>query len=274
MYVAELRGKLSERNERSEDILTSNVFSFFKYAKRRVFLKSFFNMLGLEISDDDVDNAEFQFWPKYADKTEPDLVIIAGKYYLLIEAKYFSSFEWSGEKESSQLSREIKGGLYEAKSLNKEFYLVAVTADYVYKPDTFSQVREAVSFKSLIWVNWQRIYNLLISILEGKYLTLEDRLFCQDLCSLLEQKNLRPFRDIKSVSNEIGFEPIENIFLASETLALRGDFLGFVRTLTHGESMAHAPDIVFLETRPHFSALEGFEDFQQFGNEIFFKRGI
>jgi hypothetical protein len=273
MYIAELRGKLSERNERSEDILTSNVFSLFKYAKRRVFLKSFFNMMSLELSDDDADNAEFQFWPKYADKTEPDLVIIAGKYYLLIEAKYFSSFEWSGEKESSQLSREIKGGLYEAKSLNKEFYLAAVTADYVYKPDDFRKVREAVSFKNLVWINWQRIYILLISILEEKHLTLEDRLFCQDLCSLLEQKNLRPFRDIKSVSTEIDFEPIENIFLASATLALRGDFIGFVRTLTHVESMASPPDTVFLETGHHFSFLEDFEDLQQLGSDIFFKRG-
>ena len=34
--------ELSKRNEDREDILTSNVFSFFKYADRRVFL---FNLL-------------------------------------------------------------------------------------------------------------------------------------------------------------------------------------------------------------------------------------
>jgi hypothetical protein len=39
MYIAELKGKLSLTDERKEDILTSNVFSFFKYSTRKVFLK-------------------------------------------------------------------------------------------------------------------------------------------------------------------------------------------------------------------------------------------
>ena len=34
MYLAEIHGKLSMENENKEDILTSNVFSFFKYANR------------------------------------------------------------------------------------------------------------------------------------------------------------------------------------------------------------------------------------------------
>lgn len=41
MYMAELRGKLSEKAEKQEDILTSNVFSFFKYANRQIFLVKF-----------------------------------------------------------------------------------------------------------------------------------------------------------------------------------------------------------------------------------------
>jgi len=40
MYLAEICGKLSSKVEGIEDILTSNVFSFFKYSKRTIFLKS------------------------------------------------------------------------------------------------------------------------------------------------------------------------------------------------------------------------------------------
>ncbi|MDP2932277.1 MAG: hypothetical protein Q8O05_07280 [Chloroflexota bacterium] len=89
MYIAELSGKLSTKVEGREDILTSNVFSFFKYTERKVFLKSFLNkLLNLQVDDNDVDCAEFSFWPKFDDNTEPDLILVVGKYYLLFEAKF------------------------------------------------------------------------------------------------------------------------------------------------------------------------------------------
>jgi len=86
MYLAELRGKLSSRVERMEDVLTSNVFSFFKYSSRTIFLKRYLNDLGFKVSDQDAEKAEFRFWPVFEDGTEPDLIIIVGDYYLLIEA--------------------------------------------------------------------------------------------------------------------------------------------------------------------------------------------
>ncbi len=46
MYLAELHGKLSSNVERKEDILTSNVFSFFKYSNRKVYLKELMKLLG------------------------------------------------------------------------------------------------------------------------------------------------------------------------------------------------------------------------------------
>ena len=86
MYLAELHGKLSSRLERMEDILTSNVFSFFKYSTRDIFLKGYLNTMGFDISEQEANRAEFIFWPRYEENTEPDLVIIVGDYYLLIEA--------------------------------------------------------------------------------------------------------------------------------------------------------------------------------------------
>lgn len=102
MYLAELHGKLSSKFdgknnslhsiERMEDILTSNVFSFFKYSSRDIFLKEYLNSLEFQVSEKEAKEAEFRFWPNYEDGTEPDLVIIVGKYYILFEAKYYSGF--------------------------------------------------------------------------------------------------------------------------------------------------------------------------------------
>lgn len=48
MYVAEIRGKFSPAEERKEDILTPNVFSFFKYAKREIFPYDLLWLLNLQ----------------------------------------------------------------------------------------------------------------------------------------------------------------------------------------------------------------------------------
>lgn len=52
MYIAEIKGKLPTQLSRSENILTSNVFSFLKYADRKVYLKGFLNELGITPSKD------------------------------------------------------------------------------------------------------------------------------------------------------------------------------------------------------------------------------
>src|ERR1035437_6951913 len=91
MMLAELHGKIPSRIEHKEDILTSNVFSFFKYSNRK-YLKDYFSSLCIAVPLEDAEKAEFLFWPCYEDKTEPDLVIICGDYYILIEAKLYSDF--------------------------------------------------------------------------------------------------------------------------------------------------------------------------------------
>ena len=85
MYVAELHGKLSPKMERMEDVLTSNVFSFFKYADRSVFLKRYLNYLGVGITQSEALSAIFNFWPRYEDNTEPDVIIRTQNHYILID---------------------------------------------------------------------------------------------------------------------------------------------------------------------------------------------
>ncbi len=50
MYQAELMGKLPSAVEHREDILTSNVFSFFKYTCCEVHLKELFALVGVAAS--------------------------------------------------------------------------------------------------------------------------------------------------------------------------------------------------------------------------------
>ena len=80
MYLAELRGKLSSRIERMEDVLTSNVFSFFKYSSRDIFLRKYLNKLGFSVSDQEAEEAEFRFWLVLEECTKPALVIIVRNY--------------------------------------------------------------------------------------------------------------------------------------------------------------------------------------------------
>ena len=99
MYIAELKGKLSSRISSKEDVLTSNVFSFFKYSDRKYFLWRFLRKLGFEVTKSDVLETKFIFWPKYdddIDMTQPWYKILR-KYQ---EQKhppdrdYMSFFEW------------------------------------------------------------------------------------------------------------------------------------------------------------------------------------
>lgn len=275
MYMAELRGKLSEKSERREDILTSNVFSLFKYADRKVFLRSFLCHLGINISNTDAENAEFQFWPRYPDNTEPDLVIVAGPYYLLVEAKYYSSFEWKTEEKQSQLYREIRGGLADAKNFSKKFFLLAITADYVYRPGNFVPIVGELPTGNFKWVNWQQIEAFLLNVLQNEAIAPPTRLFCEDLCQLLERKNLRPFQSFGSVLSGTGadiLQPLEQIFLVSETTAFRDDFLGFMSTLSLLEDLGSLPDRVFWVRRSLFADLESIgSEFEVQNSEIFYR---
>ncbi len=108
MYLAESHGKLSSNIERMEDVLTSNVFSFFKYSEREVFLKGYLNELGFSVSEQEARDAEFLFWHRFEHNTEPDLVIKVGEYYRLFEAKYFSGFDEGTERNEPQLIRKPK----------------------------------------------------------------------------------------------------------------------------------------------------------------------
>jgi len=269
MYLAELHGKLSSKFdkenylsqsiERMEDILTSNVFSFFKYSNRDIFLMNYLNELnklksGFKISKEEAEKAEFRFWPRYEDGTEPDLVIIVGKYYLLIEAKYFSVFGEKTETSDEQLKREIEGGQLEAFNYGKEFCLIAITADYYFKEYKFKAILPDYE-KCFKWTNWQFVSSFLDNTLSSNpNIKGPERDFCLDLYNLLDKKNLRKFQNITNVGPLL--QNYSSIFFQVKTAKFRGDFIGFIDSLSFNEEFKIQRKIIFFRSsRKMFKSL-------------------
>lgn len=233
MYLAELHGKLSSKTERIEDILTSNVFSFFKYSTREIFLKGYLKTLDLDISNKEASEAEFIFWPRLEENTEPDLVIIVGDYYLLIEAKYFSDFGEETKKTKAQLLREIAGGLLEAKNYGKVFRLIAITADHYYKEGKFKKI-QSDSLAKFKWTNWQSVSSFLDRVLESnKQIKEQDRIFALDLYRLLDKKNLRDFQSFDILHDaKVQLKTYASVFFEARTAKFRGVFISFIAALS------------------------------------------
>lgn len=246
MYLAELHGKLSPKLERMEDVLTSNVFSFFKYSAREVFLKGYLEMLGFDVSDQEAGAAEFLFWHRFEDNTEPDLIIKVGKYYLLFEAKYFSGFDEGNTVTDAQLLREIRGGQLEADDSVREFHLIAITADPYYKDVKFEVIPQDVRPK-FKWTNWQAVTLLIEDILEtNENLRGETIAFADDLSRLLDKKNLRGFHGWGSLLVlNASLTSLRSVFFEARTARFRGDFLGFPQSLGSDEEITPVGNTVF-----------------------------
>ncbi|MDD4402277.1 MAG: hypothetical protein PHI24_10470 [Desulfitobacteriaceae bacterium] len=255
MYIAEIKGKLPTQLSRSEDILTSNVFSFLKYADRRVYLKSFLSQLGITLSNEELEEAEFVFWPSFDDYTEPDVVIIVGNYYILFEAKYLSGFGQETEDHKSQLIREIEGGMLEAKSLGKEFLLVAITADYYYIKEKYLEVtiKPACNFK---WINWQAVSRILLRLIESEGLQLPNYSFALDLYNLLEKKDLRDFRSFLEIKTDCSLPEQEELFFSAKTARYRGSFIGFCTILNELQYINKVDKCLFFK-RTYFKQVAG-----------------
>jgi hypothetical protein len=233
MFIAEIKGKLSHNIEEKEDVLTSNVFSFFKYADRKAYLKPFLAELDIIINDEEAEKAEFIFWPKYDDRTEPDFVLITGHFYILFEAKLHSDFG------QDQLMREAEGGQMEANNLDKEFYLVAITKHYSEPKDKFGKIVNRNNFK---WVNW----NFVTSFLEKKIKKdLPDELFAKDLQRLLIKKNLRVFEGFNNILQEANFKEIKIAFFDYFSAKHRGSFIGFLSAFIQWRNELEDIKIIF-----------------------------
>ncbi|WP_394238312.1 hypothetical protein [Niallia oryzisoli] len=101
MTIAEIHGKLSPY-EHMEDLLTSDVFSTFRYLNPNMglipFLKKAVGFIDQEVPSflEDVEEADYIFWPRTSKlNREPDVLVLLTKkdcstVSILIEAKYTS----------------------------------------------------------------------------------------------------------------------------------------------------------------------------------------
>ena len=275
MYLAELHGKMPPSMERMEDILTSNVFSFFKYSDRKTFLAQFLCEIGLDVSDDDAEKAEFRFWYRFDDRTEPDLMLMVGEYYLLFEAKYFSGFGEGPEIEKYQLLREIQGGKSDALRFNKTFYLIAITADYSFKEDKFTHVPEEIKNNQFRWTNWQHICSFLDRQLQKE--NVPDREFADDLHRLLLRKNLREFQgftyNLYNLPALQNFSKYEKVFFDASSAKFRGKFIGFLNALPDCKgNLQPLEKVFFSHTKQFYRSLLGRERLAYVDRKIFFRR--
>jgi len=254
VYQAELRGKIPRDLKRSEDLLTSNVFSFLKYADREIFLREFLERLGLRVSSSELEHADFTFWPVFEDGTEPDVVVTVGDYYILFEAKYLSGFGIGESIEQNQIAREITGGSLEAKALKKVFLFFAITSHAAYPGHeilgTPRQNRDQVR-----WINWQSIACLLLDLINKFDDALPDFDFAHDLYKLLDDKNLRSFFGFDRLNESSELEHEGFVFFSPETAKFRGDFIGFEKALV-GAPLVECPERRMWFKRIYFSKLK------------------
>ncbi len=224
MIQAELHGKLPSQYERWEDVLTSNVFGFFKYSDRLLFLRELLSFLGVNCSSSELQSAEFRFWPTFGDGTEPDVVIDMSSHMIVIESKYFSGFSPEHGEQAGQLIREVEQGGLEAGSRN--LVVVAITADTLPPTPLLDSIPRKIR-STVKWINWQAITRLLLSIGGiSREIPDRERLFVDDLVALLERKHLRGFGSFDHLPQCSEFRS-DTMFFDPQTARFRGAFLGF-----------------------------------------------
>jgi hypothetical protein len=268
VYLAELKGKLTSKLTKSEDLLTSNVFSFFKYSDRQKYLGEFLNKLRIPCTQTELEEAEFHFWPKYQEGTEPDVVLITQNYYILFEAKYGADFSNEFLDRKAQLEREYNMGLIEATNLNKQFLLVVITADYNYPIAKFISVQSIVQGINFRWINWQFVSELLMLNLVQQTSKTPELLFAQDLLDLLDKKHLRNFISFQYLS--FHYESPKKVFFSYDTANYRGAFIGFSKSLKNIPKIKKQDNIFYKKF--FFSKLPNVHDPKPSNKYIFFRR--
>lgn len=224
MLAAELHGKIPSKLDDKEDILTSNVFSFFKYSDRQL-LKDYLFHIGINVSLNEAKSALFEFWPVYQDGTEPDLIVHCGKYYILFEAKLYSDFSRKTSKVDSQIVREIRMGKLSSENENKEFVYIAITAEY-YKEKSKYNKYENSDFR-FIWTNWQAVTSFIEDKLEKKEVNI-NKDFALDLYDLLVKKSLRSYYGIANLDYNLIRNDLSYLFYNLDTSRFKGTFTGFL----------------------------------------------
>ncbi len=252
MFQAELNGKLPSSASDREDVLTSNVFSFLKYSHRQTYLRQFLHLAGLSVKTSELRRIKFDFWPNYDDGTEPDVIIETDTCYLLVEAKYFSDVAEENGNPAGQLIREFETGAMEARNRAKSFRLLLLTDDAT-RPSRLLAQMPARFQNKVTWTNWQAIAQMISEVIEGFCAAAPDYEFASDLYELLDCKHLRGFKTFAQAKGVQSHPKNSQIFFAAETASFRGDFIGYVPTLSILNVVASSPSHLFYSAEARFN---------------------
>jgi len=248
MYIAELKGKIPQEFEFKEDILTSNVFSFFKYTARDIFFRGFLNFLEIKADAADLEKAEFIFWPTFEDGTEPDLVILVADNYLLFEAKYTSGFGQETDLLRHQLEREYIQGRQQASVMGLNFHFFTITNDLFENEAKYPDIPRYL-WQEVRFINWQNITYLIESVLNsGQKLENRERLMAVDLHELLVRKCLRTFEGTRLLEDLDPVSlPAKILFYDVSSSRYYDEFLGFEKSLASLPGVDLPSSNIFLE---------------------------
>jgi hypothetical protein len=231
MTIAELHGKLPTL-EAKEDLLTSDVFSTFRYLPVNLglipFLRKAINtQTGQPISNIFADclTADYLFWPKTTHyKREPDVLILITRktkppIAIIIEAKSYRGRHDSNRTQAEQELQSYDGDQLaeqyidlknNALDLNYEHmqllthaehrFLLFVTAhDALPRKITDDSLNKLPNHDrdahSLYWINWQAAYDVAKRRLQHKYST-ADLVSCLKIyTTYCSERDSLPFKD-------------------------------------------------------------------------------
>jgi hypothetical protein len=213
MLQAQLRGKLTRKEEDLEDLLTSNVFGSIKYVQRpedgllpilASCTDSYYKSPSYALQP--ISNINYDFWPWLQEPNcegcEPDVIIHIQyvnnqKIIILVEAKYLSgksSGANEGEAPTDQLAREWDNLTFLADREGAIPLLLYVTADLGYHACAKSIEDSCREYKrkrnkdmSVFWISWRKLRTLFLET---------DQEILKDLVKVLVRQGLTFFEGI------------------------------------------------------------------------------
>ncbi len=207
MLAAQLRGKLTRKEEDLEDLLTSNVFGSIRYSPPE---KALIPLLAAAEDSNGfnplrnlpkISAVTYEFWPYLEDGNgnarEPDVLIrimheTKHQTILLVEAKYKSgksSEADDGIELNDQLASEWDILIKKEKSATP--YLLYVTADFSYPKEDIEKSQSEFEKKrngrlDVVWISWRKLPTILNS----------DEPILKDLSEILRKQGLTFFEGI------------------------------------------------------------------------------
>ncbi len=178
MIYAEIKSKIPEVKYR-EDVLTSNVFTFFKVLPENYLLKLICNIVNQNVSKllKNRRIIEFSLWKKFSNLKEPEIYIkFEPEYHVFIEVKYCSP-----ESGDSQL----KDYLDIFSTSNK--HLIYLTADRT--EPVWTTQKEAYKGLPISWINWYKFK----SVIEDLASKETNEIVCNIYNLIIEYLNYKKF---------------------------------------------------------------------------------